>query len=307
MRLGSIFTVCLLFGHLAHADVGFLSPNDPSLPAPVRAVAPSIDRIILAAGVIDHSCPAKVACPPVNGKASGSAYPFGAPHQVSTNLHNILAATSDKFYENRDFEEQERIDAMKGLKLYAKLLSPKGQRIFEGTARLGYFPQVAPMLSGIFEGSGSFHLADYVELEIPASLAKPLKPASREPVTGDTIYVIGYPRKTTGHATHDSDGVSEFVTRGKVLSYEDYSTMTGQTYEEPYLSLFKENIITAAIDCEHGNSGGPAVNAQGEVVGTLMAIANEDIPLDHRACLILKSNSKADLQKLWPLLQHVTF
>src|SRR3989344_4451932 len=58
---------------------------------------------------------------------------------------------------------------------------------------------------------------------------------------------------------------------------------------------FRSGYLTSEATCNPGNSGGPAINAQGEVIGIVDAIAGNN-PI----CIIIPMNN---FTKLWPKLK----
>ncbi len=105
------------------------------------------------------------------------------------------------------------------------------------------------------------------------------------------------------YGKQNADGKTQYVSVGRRLSFEEFEKLYDEKIPEPYRSLYKENIIFANFDCEHGNSGGPVVNQHGEVVGTFVAIYNVNDPLTKRICAVLKSSNKTRLLNTWNLLE----
>jgi S1-C subfamily serine protease len=107
---------------------------------------------------------------------------------------------------------------------------------------------------------------DYVSLQLPKDIGAPLQPATASAQNGDRIFALGYPTCTgctqpVGLQPNDggivdlsdrspqpnSDGKSLLVSMGRVYG-------GAQTFE-------------TSVDVIFGNSGGPGLNANGEVVG----------------------------------------
>jgi hypothetical protein len=117
---------------------------------------------------------------------------------------------------------------------------------------------------------------DFASFTLPASIGTPLSTALARPARGEPVYLLGYPTCTgcsenadkpnkdysTRAPGPDSDGASLRVTFGEVadLNYLDAVFAENANTISPRLLITTND----AID---GNSGGPALNAQGEVLG----------------------------------------
>lgn len=138
---------------------------------------------------------------------------------------------------------------------------------------------------------------DWVLLELSEGIGSPLKLATTAPKVNDPVFSAGFPSATEGREVFqvpNADGEQLYFTYGKVLDYNKvdgrlYGTEGGGTSLLPggglpglsLLSMMRGcqlpgSCIYTTMDGKYGLSGGPLLNAQGEVVG----IAAKGLPGD---------------------------
>src|SRR5262249_28040634 len=91
-----------------------------------------------------------------------------------------------------------------------------------------------------------------VQLESLPEDAKQLPLASENPRPGDTLHLAGNPSASAGWWIYTTGRTRGLVKRRTIYSVK-------QTLEA--------TVIEAQMDCNHGDSGSPVVNDDGEVVG----------------------------------------
>lgn len=99
-----------------------------------------------------------------------------------------------------------------------------------------------------------------VRITTRASLdVTPLVLADQESAPGDSVFAIGYPQAFLRKHTRDKDPnvIKRRWSEGEVLGVTDYGRLLAGEY------------LTTDADALPGNSGGPVVNADGEVTGVL--------------------------------------
>lgn len=91
---------------------------------------------------------------------------------------------------------------------------------------------------------------DLALLELPPSSISPLQSASPDAIPGDLVALVGYPL-----------GGEQDVRRGRIFDIEDPREQDSKTF-----------IFSVTAEALPGDSGGPAINAQGQVIGVTYAI-----------------------------------
>lgn len=113
------------------------------------------------------------------------------------------------------------------------------------TAQVDGVPRTAEV-TGIDES------ADLAVLEVnTATSGAVLALATSEVATDEKVAALGYP-----------EGAALRLTEGRVVAVDQTVTAEGQQLDD---------VIESTAEARHGNSGGPLVNAQGEVVGIVVA------------------------------------
>lgn len=111
------------------------------------------------------------------------------------------------------------------------------------------------LLTSIADPKAGFSSSDVALLKINVSDA-PVIPISSSPVTqNEKIIVMGFPGDANNQLTNN-DEVSVSVTDGVISSIRDAAGSNGKLYQSD-------------ADASHGNSGGPAIDQDGGVIGLL--------------------------------------
>jgi len=153
-----------------------------------------------------------------------------------------------------------------------------------------------------------FKLSDLVSLNVASAMPdRPLKIATRLPEVGDVVYGLGYPRKTKDRhstfGTEDSDGKQIWVSKGHVISTAEWARRIDPDMPPLVKLAYDAYMIMTDFDVEHGDSGGPILNEQGEVVGVIQAMY-PDLTTPHQILSGgLKIFSEPKLNKLWDMFQ----
>lgn len=132
---------------------------------------------------------------------------------------------------------------------------------------------------------------DYVSFTLARAIGQPLKIAASAPAPGERISVIGYPACTNCVSASqaasradfssrsprpNSDGKTIKVSFGEVADNNYFRAVFDKSVaERPDADLNK--MISTTADVVPGNSGGPAFNAAGEVIGMLSLGIFKDI------------------------------
>jgi hypothetical protein len=128
-------------------------------------------------------------------------------------------------------------------------------------------------------------IEDYVALEIPLSLGKPLEVSPDLPSEREPAFAVGYPVGTRGRS-QTSDGHHLYFSRGHFYSPEQFVQLV-----EPIAQMFTDSaqpptptaaeglpmtkdyvlpdrgFVYSSCDVVGGNSGGPLLNSRGQIVG----------------------------------------
>ena len=122
---------------------------------------------------------------------------------------------------------------------------------------------------------------DYIGLSLTKDIGTPLKIAAQTPQVGETIYVLGYPVCTgCDSSNYDGANTTDFTSRspapdsngkglkisvGDVVNPEGLESFFGM--QKSALKLWNlQKMLFYTADSHYGNSGGPVLNAKGEVV-----------------------------------------
>lgn len=117
---------------------------------------------------------------------------------------------------------------------------------------------------------------DLAEIQLDRRIGPAVPHASVLPNPGETIYQIGFPQRSADRVyfnAPDAPGAQLRIAYGRVLTIEETAAKLG--IQMPYLSYESKRILNMTVvtdaDGGPGLSGGPAVNAKGEVIGTYTA------------------------------------
>lgn len=116
--------------------------------------------------------------------------------------------------------------------------------------------------------------ADWIQFDLSKALSQsPIKTAKSIPKVGEQVFLLGYSVPTTGRDRHkapDANGKGLFVSKGVVSSEREIADII-EGMELPKLKDFNQAMLFSNVDGVHGQSGGPLVNARGEVVAVFTA------------------------------------
>ncbi len=301
-----ILALTLVTAQSAYAQsgwTGFKRSNEPDIPKPIQKASESVFRIFFPGApfeIVDLSDPAKLdsvieqynnknwemlqlgycrvqgiaKCPVSAAKklGGGSAYIVRDKKTVATNLHNlqpwISMVAANNGWKTEDFKEK-----LGEIVVPVLLIDQNEQPVFTASEALTtgeayrikvinddprlYAPSVNPRQFG-------FALSDYVELEFKNDFKVPSLPMATSSVA-DLYFVIGFPGPTNIFAKQglvDADGIHQMVSTGSRSEIELPSNPGSMLAQIKYFTR-----ITAPTFV--GNSGGPVLNARGEVVGIL--------------------------------------
>lgn len=324
----------------SQAAVGFMFPQDPRVPQPVRDAGKSIYRVVTQSGdeetLVNLRDPDSLVpflatlekperqwqktqlmsclqagqslCHIFSKQGMGTGFVQDQSGNLTTNLHVIVEQVSAKYHENPFLDEQERQNAIQDMPLTLALINRDGivqTSPVQKTPKLNFFAPLPYLLDGGMDHMNSLmaRVSDEVEIKMNEKLDEPLPKASAAPNVGESVYLVGYPIATQDRGPlgqMDSDGQHQLVSTGHVISYEDFIARTHAPIPQEFANVFRSQILFTDLDCEHGNSGGPVLNERGEVVGLFMAFHN-DAP--DRVCIAITNFDKPSLKNLWSSLR----
>jgi hypothetical protein len=248
-------------------------------------------------------------CPIFDQMGDGSAFMLKTGDSMYTNLHNFFEIISA----NGTVDKNPNSETISKRNLHKPLLfglsNQNGEPIFDSSkannGTLEFFNPSAYLLTSpvaIMNG-GIGRVSDVVKVHLSNANFPPLKIAKQQPKVGDSVYLIGYPSQTTNRTlvgAQDSDGKSLRISVGKVISFSDWKVKSGNNFSPYDEKLLNDHLIFFDSDCEHGNSGGPLVNSDGEVVGIMMALYwDESKGQPYRLCGALNTMDEAKLEAIW--------
>ena len=326
----------------AYAETGFLRPDDPTLPQAVVDASLSVYKVISQGGRFNRTVHtnnleqingaqtefsaedkwwqkrqlqyclrnAEVACPIFDQMGEGSAFLLNQKTQLYSNHHTFTEVLSALAKEAGQIDRASLKQHLIGLHLFFELIDDTTPAFDsnKNNASLAFFNPDGGLLTGDIKVMNTplGRLSDVVRIDLDYEMGTPLRFSKVPPKIGETIYLIGYPMETTDRklvGATDSDGNSLRISRGKVIGLDDWKQRTGNNVDSSTEGLFKQRMIFVDADCEHGNSGGPLVNAQGEVVGVFMALYKDLTKLPQgRVCGALNTVDENTLESLWETL-----
>lgn len=285
--------------------MGFHKPDSPLIPASVQAAAKSVYQIVAPAGepktigaifgenhtlqeIINkvegtpiseqfaqqdkdiflfqiRNCAKSnqpLRCQIYEGDKISSAYLVGDGSRMRTAYHAVSDALGDKSITGNSV----------AAKVPVLVYESSGRRIWSGYAS-ALFPK--SYLYNRYKEEGQITLPndDLADIQLSKRLGRPLPASVIAAKPGDTIYLIGFPKFTSDRAAYgvpDSPGGQLRISAGQVIPMEVASQKQGVNpadLTETTKSYYGQMVISDA-DGVPGLSGGVAVNASGQRVGT---------------------------------------
>lgn len=183
----------------------------------------------------------------------------------------------------------ERKELLKQLEPIFSLYDASGNLVYESTQHA-----TAPRIVGMGDVVGAAFsdpsvqavatlVEDYVAVEIPLALGRPLAVAAEAPSMKEPAFALGYPVSTLGRK-QNSDGQQLYFSSGHFYSPEQFLQLVEPLakavahFSEPIPAdqaplvskdyhLPTRGFVYSSCDVVGGNSGGPLLNSAGEVVG----------------------------------------
>jgi len=252
-------------------------------------------------------------CPVFDQMGDGSAFTLNTPDSMYTNLHNFYEVISANYSLDEDATSETILKRNLHVPLVFILNDQNGKSVVNTSkttiGTLEFF-NPSPLLLGkdiTMMDSALGRVSDVVRVHLVDTSAIPLQASKSTTHIGDTVYLAGYPSETLDRSkigVPDSDGNSLRFSVGKIISFSDWKQRTGNNFGAQAESLLQENMIFFDADCEHGNSGGPLLNANGEVVGIMMALyQDKQRGTPYRVCGAINTLDESKLAALWKSLQ----
>lgn len=215
-------------------------------------------------------------CPVPKKVSSGSGFLAGSGSTFWTNAH-VVEKTIHMKARHAEVTPQEILETK--LKLPIFIFDKMGNMVFNGLENEVSFKALPKQTELTMREQNTFYSvdSDYVAIDLPATLGTPLKIA-KNPTPG--IAVMGYPTCTGCTAPEGADPL-EYADRGPGLNAEDCrEKVTGGTIlplgtwgqinqinNEALKLIDQWTFFGYDADSQHGMSGGPVLNLNGEVVG----------------------------------------
>lgn len=215
-------------------------------------------------------------CPLPQKLNMGSGFITGSGNKFWTNAHvmekvlKVKATTNDKTVE-------EVLASSATIPIF--IFDKNGNMVFNGLEQAVSY-KATPKPTAISRAKNSFYAedSDYIAIELPKSLGRPLKVAKQ--LNSDDVAVIGYPACTGCETPEGMDSLEfadrtpqqnaedciEKVTGGKLVTPEAWGQLA-QVNNAFMQYLDKATFVGYTADSQHGMSGGPILNFNGEVIG----------------------------------------
>ncbi len=221
-------------------------------------------------------CAGNLDCEIFEGNETGTAYLLGDGRSLVTAFHTFKSQLRSRL----KMTEATGPISFSGVMVFSYDLS----------GRLVYGPQngsvdlvisaetnTVAAMGGVAEGIITPPIVDVAVLELQKSIGLGLQTATFIPQVGDEVYVMGFPMLTSDRGAFgalDSNGIDLYVSKGKLLNLEQALKRQGRDISQmgtEEREFYDRNTWFAAADGARGFSGGPMLNAKGEVLGTFTA------------------------------------
>lgn len=203
-----------------------------------------------------------------------SAFVMGDGRHLRMTFHSV-ALLIKEHWQNRETQ-----GFFSGVEIPLFIYDYSGNKIYspeDGPAHV-VFPTLAMALFDNRKEDDLIHPnRDVVDVELSAPIALPLRRAQNVAAPGEPVYHIGYPTKTTDrfqYGAPDAPGGQLRVSMGEIITPEASWIKHGGSLEENCASQLASlgRMTLTSADGGPGMSGGPTLNAKGEVLGTFTAV-----------------------------------
>lgn len=205
---------------------------------------------------------------------AGSAFVVHDVHTLATNLHNLHPWISAVVSNNLNGASGDLKNVLSQVMVPIMLSDRNGKIVVNPSEALqnNSFYQITKINSDqrlfradVKKMGALFSASDYVELTFQKEfIQEPLKIAND---LSQQVYVIGFPGPTKFFAEFgggEGDGVHQMISTGQTQEQTTPILMSQATSQ-----LLKDLLFESSASAYVGNSGGPAVNEKGQVVGIL--------------------------------------
>lgn len=215
-------------------------------------------------------------CPIPQKRGSGTGFITGNGSKLWTNAHVMEKVLQTKATTN-DKSLQTVLSESATVPLF--VFDKNGKMIFNGLEQAVTYTAI-PRQTPLAQAQNSFYAvdSDAIAIQLPQSIGTPLKVAKQ--LYSDDVAVIGYPTCTGCDAPDGMDELEfidrypyqnaedcvEKVTGGKLITPDSWANLA-QIHQSLLQMVDKSSFIAHTADSQHGMSGGPMLNFNGEVIG----------------------------------------
>jgi len=209
-----------------------------------------------------------------------------AAHNIESSLEKIRGklapvTPNGEFDLNRlDFRKHYQAFILEKFQPTLVIMNEKNKIVYEtliskNTAKITYF-QDHIVFQSENPGRKTYPLMiDRIHIQLDKPLKSPFlktAPASKEPL--EEVFILGAPRANLGRAGDlNSNGLNMYVSVGKEIGLEKALKILKENHLKYTEDFFKSShYLFVSNDVDLGNSGGPCLNSQGEVVGSIVGI-----------------------------------
>lgn len=295
----------------AHAELGFydlIPPTNWSLmhkePYPVLPMVRNSSQSVFAITTLDHPMD------PNSGRGVGTAVFVLRDNRSSTTqfflsaLHNVSGSINSRIqpaFNLFSFFDGDVVQQLTGVQSSASTLAMYNQSptILPWPGRMERY-RVDQQISDL-----ALMQLGQTDLEFPG-----VRIARRLPADNERIYIMGFPRRTTNRPAglNSAGGGNLYVSVGKKLPVADgllklaefKQISSEQTVDE--WSAARDNLVVVDADCVPGNSGGPMLNADGEVFAIVTTYAERGSPPYESYCFGVQVTNLSQLRRAWQTL-----